>query len=236
MKKVKHVLSILLIAFCGVAAAQPTGFWEVTKVSMGDREMTPIAKWSRINEDGTFQSGNGWLQNSAGTWKFDKSESIFIPFETNGIRDPFGGFKVKLSGDRMTWEREEEGALVTVTWTRIESLPMAPADQLKGLWDLKSASKDGIDIQSDMDPDNNYNIHIRWDRLYIERSSNGKSTGYWFINAHYPELTLMNHDAENKPIQSWMISFENDHMVWTGNSDSNRNTTLTFERLNKFPN
>lgn len=68
------------------------GFWEVTEVKVGDQTMTPVAKWTRIHEDGTFQSGNGWLQNSEGTWTFDKKYNHFEANDPNGLVDEFGPF------------------------------------------------------------------------------------------------------------------------------------------------
>ena len=236
MKRIKTLL-LIAITVCSVQInAQPTGFWEITKVSVGDQEMTPVAKWTRINNDGTYQSGNGWLQNSVGTWDYDNKSRVFSPKETNGILESYGGFKVDQEGNNMTWQREEDGMQVTVSLKRIEELPMSPADHAVGLWDLTSASKNGADIQSQIDPDDNYNIHMRWSRLFVERSTAGKGSGYWFIHAHRPELTMMSHDSENKPIQSWMISFENDQMIWTGNSDSNRGQVLRYSRIFEFPN
>ena len=236
MKRIRALL-LIVITICSVQInAQPTGFWEVTKVSVGDQEMTPIAKWTKINNDGSYQSGNGWLQNSEGTWEYDSRSKVFTPKETNGIIEPYGGFTVDQAGDNMTWQREEDGALVTVNLSRIEELPKAPSDKLVGLWDLVSASDSGTDIQNQIDPDDNYNIFIKWIRTYSERSSGGKGTGFWFIHPHRPELTIMSHDSENKPIQSWMISFEKDQMVWTGNSDSNRGQVLKYSRLFEYPN
>ena len=37
---------------------------------MGEMELTPIAKWTQINSDGSYESGNGWLKNSEGQWTF----------------------------------------------------------------------------------------------------------------------------------------------------------------------
>ncbi len=69
--------------------AQVEGIWEIRKVTVGDQTMTPVSKWTRINSDFIYQSGNGWLQNSEGNWTFDKSLNQFLPIEKNGIVDDF---------------------------------------------------------------------------------------------------------------------------------------------------
>jgi hypothetical protein len=89
--------------------AQVEGLWEINKVTVGDQTMTPLAKWTRINSDFTYQSGNGWLQNSEGNWTFDKSLNQFLPIEKNGIVDDFGPFEVEIIKDHMTWTRIEAG-------------------------------------------------------------------------------------------------------------------------------
>ena len=171
------ILTLSIVALSLVLSAQPTGFWEVTKVSMGDMSVTPIAKWTKIHSDGTYESGNGWLQNDIGTWTYDKKTSVFTPSTTNGITDPAGGFTVNQSGDEMTWQREEDGAIVTVSLKRIENVPAGPWDKVQGLWDLTTATRSGADILPDRDADGSYNIQIRWDRLFVERSSKGKQSG-----------------------------------------------------------
>lgn len=66
------LLIVLVVAVLPLSLkAQATGLWEVTKVIVGQEEMTPVAKWTQINKDGTFETGNGWLQNGNGTWTFD---------------------------------------------------------------------------------------------------------------------------------------------------------------------
>ncbi|MCO6479228.1 MAG: hypothetical protein J5I94_21515, partial [Phaeodactylibacter sp.] len=130
---------VFLFAFVRVQAQDITGLWEITKVEVGDQAMTPVAKWTRIDADGTYQSGNGWLQNSAGTWIYDKESGEFLPTETLGLTDPFGAFKVSFTDKGMAWTREEEGMEVIVHFDRIEELPMSTGDKLVGLWGLEKA-------------------------------------------------------------------------------------------------
>lgn len=65
MKTSLYFLFIFLLVLSVSNTAQSiTGLWEVTNVSVGSKQMTPIAKLMRINKDNTPRSGNGCLQNS----------------------------------------------------------------------------------------------------------------------------------------------------------------------------
>ncbi len=211
------------------------GFWEVTEVKVGDQTMTPVAKWTRINEDGTFQSGNGWLQNSEGTWTLDKKYNHFKAIDPNGLEDEFGPFTISFEAEKMFWMRMEEGMPVTVILEPIDKLPKSTSDQLVGLWDLIAAEKEGTSIIDTYDPEEKRNIFIRWDRIYVERNAEGnRQTGYWHIHGHKPEITLLSHQ-EGKDAESWKVSFKNENLIMEGISYSNKNLKFTFIRLNKFP-
>jgi hypothetical protein len=211
------------------------GFWEVKEVKVGDKIMTPVAKWTRINEDGTYQSGNGWLQNAEGTWSLDKETNTFLPVEKNGIKDPSGPFQVNLSVNKMIWEREEEGMVVTVILEPIEKLPKSTADELIGLWDLKDVMKNGESKKASFDPHDKHYIFIRWDRIYVEQTPQGENiSGYWYINGHRPEITLLSHSA-NKIPESWMVSVNDNELLLTGISDSNKGVENIYSRIHEFP-
>lgn len=234
MKKNKLIkLTFLGFIFSQVTFAQVEGLWTVEKVTVGKETKTPVAKWTQINQDGTFQSGNGWVQNSEGTWKYSNGE--FFVQEMNALED-FGAFKVKdLSQEKMIWERLEEGDLVRVIWKKTEKKPKSPADFMIGLWDLTRVENENKDITILFDPENKYYVFMRWDRIYVTRNSEGqKETGYWYINAHRPEFVMISHQTE-QALQSWLLSFENEKMIWKGNSEVNRNQIFVFERLNTFP-
>lgn len=234
------ILVILLLSTSvdrGVAQpAQLSGLWLVEKVSAGDREMTPIAKWTRINPDGTYESGNGWLQSAQGSWTYDSGKKHFLPTQTDGIDDPYGAFSVSFEDDNMLWKRNEEGMEVTVSWHPIEQPPQAPADKVQGLWDLASATEGGQSILKQLDPQNQKYVFLRWDRIYVERTAAGeRGTGFWHMGAHSPKITLLSHSKGQQP-ESWSVSIsEEGQMIWTGASDANSGQTLTYERLNQFP-
>lgn len=237
--KIYKCLNVFIVLYMlssfRVEAQEIIGLWEIAEVSVGDEVMTPVAKWTRINEDGTYQSGNGWLQNSVGSWIVEKGSTSLRLVARNGIKDEFGSFTVKIIGNNMSWEREEEGMNVVVSLKRVKDLPIAPADNLQGLWDLVESVVDGESTLASYDPDGKYYIFIRWDRIYVERTAKGqRSTGYWHINGHRPHLTLMSHD-ENKNAESWRIEVTDEKLTMTGISDSNKDSMLVFNRLEAFP-
>lgn len=236
----KKILILLFLVLTPISLAigqqnQMTGLWGVEKVTAGDREMTPIAKWFRINEDGTYQSGNGWLQNAEGTWEYDEQNQTYSPTTKNGLIDEFGAFSVHFKEEKMMWQREEEGMDVTVILSRLDELPKAPADLVQGLWDLEQILENGDDITENFDSDNRYYLFIRWDRIYVQRAADGeRSTGYWHMNGHRTEMTLMSHQESKQP-ETWNVEANDSKLVLTGLSDLNQNIEMSFRRLQKFP-
>lgn len=233
-QKLLYLLFIVL-SIQPVAAQDITGLWEVKEVLVEDQIMTPVSRWFRFNSDNTFEAGNGWLQNGEGTWTFNSATNEFSAAEKNWLIDKAGPFTLSWEGEEMVWERTEENMPVAVRMVRIEEKPMAPADKLKGLWDLVSVEKDGKDITGEIDPDGAFNILIRWDKIFLKHSAEGeRSMGYWFMNAHRPELELIPF-ADYTKSEKWHVSLKDSKMMWTGNSDANRGVTRTFRRINEYP-
>lgn len=228
MKLFKKLLSgLLLLVFLNGSAQSSSlvGFWEITSVSMGPKSMTPIAKWINLKKDHSYSSGNGWLQNSRGSWKLDQETNILTAIDSLGISEDFTGFKVSFKGEKMLWEREENDILVLVTLKPITEKPMAPADYLVGLWKLH---------QSDPNAEDNNRILIRWDRIYNEYVDHKKkASGYWHINAHKPEITFLPHQKGEIP-ESWRVSVNKTELILTGISDSNNDLQLRYSRLHHF--
>ncbi len=213
------LLSMLSALLPLLASAQVEGFWLVESVWVGEQSMTPVAKWTRIKVDGSYQSGNGWLQNGAGTWTYDAATATFTPVDAYGPADPFGPFRVRFEEETMVWQREEEGALVSIYWQPIESLPRAPADQIVGTW--QEAGEENSLQQ----------MLIRWDRLFVADPLGERRLGYWFMHAHRPELELIPLD-DYSANQRWIVRFEGENtMVWAGNDAANEGQIRRFERL-----
>lgn len=238
---IRRIFTLLITALFTLALSQThaqqavVGFWEVTEVKVGDQIMTPVAKWIRINDNGIFQSGNGWLQHSEGTWLFDEKYNHFEILDPNAFEDEYGPFSISFEAEKMFWMRMEEGMPVTVTLEPIDKLPKSTADNLVGLWDLIAAEKEGTSIVETYDPEDKRNIFIRWDRIYVEWNAEGnRETGYWHIHGHKPEITLFSHQ-KGKDAESWEVSFERDNLILQGISDGNKSLKLSFKRVNKFP-
>lgn len=230
---------LLAVIFFSFSLKKPeiTGLWEITEVSVGGEIMTPVAKWTKINEDGSFQNGNGWQQNSTGAWTFDHNNQLFQfkPVHGIGFEDEEGVYKVSFKEGKMIWEGEEEGVKIVVSLQRIEKLPMSPGDQLMGLWDLTSVIKDGKDSTAAFDPDNLHYLHIRWDKIFAERTPQGeRSMGYWFIRGHAPEITLLSFD-KHRDHEKWRISFNGSELTMAGISDTNKGHELRYTKISKFP-
>ena len=230
-----RTLLIVLLLTTLFSAQGIIGLWEIKNVTVGEESMTPIAKWTNIKPDGTYTSGNGWLQNSQGTWNYDEDKKELTNTETIGLIDEFGAFNVSFADDNMIWERVEEGMNVTVILQKIETIPQAPADMSQGLWDLVSVNDGEGDLTNSFDPENKYYIFIRWDRIYVERTPEGnRETGYWHMHGHRPEITLLPHNPDKQP-ESWRVENSMSKLVLTGISDSNKGKVYKFKRLNQFP-
>jgi hypothetical protein len=209
------------------------GFWEVEKVTVGKEKMTPVAKWFKLNANNTFEGGNGWMQNSEGTYTYDGQK--YQPITKNGLKDPFGAFQVSFENDKMIWERQEEGMKVIVTLKRIVEKPKSPADQVVGLWDLTKAEKEGKDVTTETDKDNLHYIFIRWDRFFVQRTPKGdRDRGYWHFHGHKPEITFI-HIQRNNESEPWRVDVTENTLTLTGIADTNKGIVLSYIRLDGFP-
>jgi len=210
------------------------GFWLVTKVTVGSRELTPIGRWFRIDA-GKQVSGNGWVQHSIGTYKFDKTKSELVFITTNEPEDEFGAFKVVRAGALMTWSRKEEGDMVIVELRPITELPMSPTDEVKGLWVLNSAADRELDITKTYDPDHKHFLFIRWDRQYVRQiNAHERISGYWFFNAHLPEITFISENRE-QPDEVWTVVIDGQKMTLKGSSENVKEMMLVYSRATDFP-
>ena len=229
MKQRIYCLAILLLichSFSSFSQNNPiTGLWEITFVSIGSERMTPIARWIKLETDYTYTSGNGWLQNSKGSWTYNPDTRLLTSIDSLGVREDFEGFNVSFEKNYMVWKREENGMPVHVTLKSIKEKPMAPADYLVGLWKLK---------KTNLTNEDHSRIFIRWDRIYRAYLENeSKSSGYWHINAHKPEVTFLPHDESENP-ETWTMVVNKTELILTGISNANKNQKLQYIRLHMF--
>ena len=217
-----------------LATAQVEGLWLVEKMSMGEESMTPVARWARFNPDGTQQSGNGWLQHSIGTYTYVKKDGTLDVVNTNGIDDPAPPFQVTFSGDRMQWQREEDGMDVVVDLVRIQELPMSPGNELMGLWDLDKVEVGGSDMTSKHDPKGTRNLYIGWDKRFtIRNAPEGNRYGVWRVHGHKSELeqTFFGDDCIRK---YWDFEINNNVLVLKSVNEETP-ITMTYHRISQFP-
>ena len=211
--------------------AQIHGLWETTSVKVGDEIMTPIAKWSNLHQDGTFTSGNGWLQNSDGTWEYDQESNELQMTIVTGFENKFGPFKVEMvNSEEMIWTRYENGELVTVVNKRITSVQKNPATMAVGLWMVTEAIF-GNQVKTDEFKESEFHaVFVRWDNLLQEITTEGRRSGMWRIDAHRPVIDILYYDG-SKPLQYWDLDFENENsMTWKRGG-----MIISFERLTSFP-
>jgi len=208
----------------------PIGLWEVNEVIVGDRNLTPTAKWFIFYEDGTLTSGNGNIENFYGFYQYDASKEELTQNNGNGP-DPYGPFKVELNDSYMTWERMEDGMRVVVQLTKVDEKPKAPWDLLQGGWTISKS--EGVDPETgkvksiyDLDKERYF---FMWDRAYRKFNSTGQQieTGIWHTGAHSHEIWIINNADNTKTI--WDLAFENDVMIWS-QKRGNELVKVYFER------
>jgi|AVFP01.1.fsa_nt_gi hypothetical protein len=183
-----------------------SGLWTITRVEVGDQEMTPNARWVRFYDDGTQESGNGWQQHSIGTWQYDAKLLLLKIENTNGLKDPFDAFQVDLKGDKMSWYRAEEGQETNIFLERIDRIPASEGDQLMGFWTSDSAV-----------------LFIRWDKRYVWSMDTLRNAGIYHVHGHRNEIQFI---EEGKPRSFYSFSIENDQLELKPDSGD----VLTFTR------
>ncbi len=207
-----------------IAAQEITGFWLAQEVTVGEQVLTPVAKWTKIYPDGIFKSGNGWLQNSHGTYVFEKEKQLLTTHDPRGIAENYAPFQVSFEQDRMIWQREEDGLPVRVTWVPIQELPQGPVEQLTGLWQL----------MEDDSPQTAF-LFLRWDREIRARNKQGlRSRGYWQIHGHRSELRLIWLGNEIN-LDTWKVRLEDTFLYLEGISENNEGQTQVYRRSRTFP-
>lgn len=218
MKKLL-LLSLFIPASQLFAQESVVGLWLVDNVMIGEMSMTPNAKWVQFNEDETTYSGNGWRRHSFGTYDF--SEGFLSIVTENGTEDEFGGFEVEITDAGMTWAREENGETVTVMLSRIDELPMAYADELYGLWEMKEGNGDfsGYVARGAM-------FYFGTDRILRIRMEGGMIRGAYRIDAHERSVEIFPYD-ENQPHRVFEFSDPADGTLILTDE---KGTRLVFER------
>lgn len=223
------ILATILFCYGCKPELKIEGLWGVISVKVGEQEMTPNARWVRINPNGTQESGNGWFQHSIGTWETTDDQLKMI--NTNGLEDGYGGFQYRLIDQEMIWKREEENQSVEILLKRASKLPKTYADQLLGLWQLEEASGSGNYFSDTVKPQDY--LYFGWDRRFLINTSLGKFRGVYHVNGHRPLVEFIPND-ENLIRNRWEIDFQEDGITLT-EMNTATSTTRKFKRIYVFP-
>lgn len=233
MKTRSSILIMLIVAALIPVrvSAQVDGLWEVTSVQVGEKTMTPVAKWTQLNQSRMYFSGNGWLQHTSGAWNYDHDTKELELIVTSGFEDEFGPFKVEMvSDDEMIWTRMENGQKVTVVNKKVIFKPRSLATNAVGLWRIHEVRKGGMEFTNEYSEETGVQgVFLRWDNLAQEITGEGRVSGIWRVDAHRPVLDILYYDDE-RDMQYWELEFNNkDTMIWKRDE-----LTITYKRLTTF--
>ncbi|WP_422006999.1 hypothetical protein [Roseivirga pacifica] len=211
------------------------GMWTVVKVMVGNRELTPTAKWFKYESTGKITGGNGNIQNLNGAYTFDRENKTLVQSNENEV-DSYGAFNVSFSDDGkyMAWQRMEDGMEVNVLLERTSEKPKAPWDLIVGGWTMSKAellNPETKQVQKTLDLERD-RYFFMWDRAYRKFNAAGEQveTGVWHIGGHSNEVWTINNADNTKTI--WQVEFSKNenHMTWT-KEDENGLLKVYFEKV-----
>lgn len=204
------------------------GLWNVEKVQVGEKEMTPNARWMHFKSDSTQVSGNGWLQHSVGSWRLE--EEMLTIDNLNGIKDNAAPFQVELNQDKMLWRRTEDGQKVTVHLKRAEKIPTSEGNKLMGLWQLV-LHKVGEEKSTNLEIDKKATLFLRWDNTYVKQGRlTSKEYGIYKIHGHRPELQMVNY-GDTPLFSFYKFDIKKDKLVLKSTDGKEE---LEYKRIHQF--
>lgn len=219
-----------MVLFAGISSSafcQVEGLWVVTKVMVGEKDMTPSAKWFNLKANGKFSSGNGWQQHTVGSWH-SQGDQLFLTNENwiNPNADPV--MVSKQDDTHMVWQSQEEEGEVHVFLERASELPASHIDKVIGLWDFDSAEKEGSNSTQAFDPEDNVYLLIRWDRKFNYNNHPGKlNFGDWFVHPHKNEIHFRT-DENHKEVWAYEVSHDRLMLI------ADNGEILNFKRITEF--
>lgn len=213
-----------------VSESSILGMWEVTEVNVGDRSMTPIAKWVEFYADHRQRGGNGWMQHTVGDWEMDAEKALLSLHTDNGFKDEYGAFKVSLADGKMFWEREEEGMKVNVVLKRASVMPQAHWDKVLGLWLLEKVEGDEKD--DGFFTPGKLALYFGWDRRFFFNQGSFRAPGRWHANAHRPLIELKPNSEDVS--ETYQVEFVEGKLKMTIEKDDKK-ATFTWKRIDELP-
>ena len=212
---------LILLSSCSVER-KLEGLWLIEKVQVGEEEMTPIARWTRINKDHTQSSGNGWLQHTIGSWQYNAQSKEIALESTFGIKDEYGGFQVDFEEDKMIWTRKEDGHKVIVQLTKINELPIAPANLLIGVWKQLNTQENLEDY-----------LFIRWSHIVVKgKVGEGRQFGMYKTHPHTNEIEIIYFGDELEQ-EKWKYRLKDKNTLYLESLDDSK--LLSFQRIDYIP-
>lgn len=220
MKKLYLVCLSCFGLFFPALHAQFTGLWTVEEVKVGEKTMTPVAKWFQFDANQNLAGGNGGVRNTLGTYKLNATESTVLFHNEAGREDEYGPFVYSITAGNMQFQRVEDGQQVTVVLQRASHIPQAPWDEMVGFWNLKEGEA----------PGNMQSISIRWDRRFVMHTPNGRKGGIWHIDGHRPILRLIS-DAGDAEDSQWNFEFpEKGQLKWKRKVENKEEALLLLKQ------
>ena len=226
------LFGLTIIFSCKKEEVKPTinGLWLVTKVKMGEDEMTPVARWMHFNADSTQTSGNGWLQHSEGTWNLNKNNQLTV-INTNGLLDEAEPFTVEFENNNMIWTREEFGQQVEVTLEKTDKTPTSEANKLYGLWKFDTIFKEGKEVSDSLNPSKKAMLFLRWDSTYELRNyPEGVLYGIFKTHGHRQQIDMVSYSKEPK-YQFYEFKLDENKLLL---KSTNSNTQIKLTRIYQF--
>ena len=239
MRNLLVLAFVLLFTSCNNTLEEKVkidGLWLVTKVKMGENEMTPVAKWFRFNSDSTQTSGNGWLQHSFGKWSFNSNTNKLSTTNDNGVTDTAEPFTVRFENQNMIWSRTEEGENVQVFMKRTDKIPTSEGNKLMGLWKLDTIKfkthQDDYKSFKKIIPFSKASLFLRWDNTYVKQiSKQEKEYGIYKIHGHKAEIQMVNY-GKNPKFTFYRFSITKERLTL---ENTEGNEELVYQRIHQFP-
>lgn len=209
---------------------QINGLWRVKMVKMDTQEMTPFARWMQFNSDSTQTSGNGWLQHSVGTWSLNSRNELSV-INTNGLIDDAEPFKVDVDKNRMTWQRNEHGSLITLVLERTNKLPTAEANKLFGLWKFDAITMNEKEVSDSLNLSKKAMLFLRWDHTYeLHNYPKGTKYGMYKTHGHRNQIDMALY-TRKPSFEFYNFNLKGDTLVF---KSTNSNQELRLTRIHQF--
>lgn len=209
------------------------GLWVVEEVKVGEEIMTPNARWMRFNKDSTQQSGNGWLQHSIGIYSYNNTHKELRITNTNGYKDTYEPFKVKLQDEKMLWSRTEDSVNVTIVLKKTKKLPQSDGNKLLGVWSLVKITENGQDVTQLYNEEQKNYLYMRWDgKFIVNNSTAGKTRGIYNVHAHKPQVELIVSINDSLQKETWKFEATDSTVVFTNTPTK---TKKYYKRILQFP-